>query len=363
MNISTTKNCYGCMACMSVCPKECIKLDYGRLGHIIPVVDENLCIDCGTCVKVCQDYNPINLNIVDKVYACWSKDEDVWSHSSSGGIATELSMKFVENGGVVYGCRFDKPLQYHHVRCATLATVLSLRGSKYLQSDITGVYEQINSDLKNGRKILFFGTPCQVAGVKGRFDSRENLYTVDLLCHGTPSSRIFMESLPQWLMDANPDMVMQRESSSYQVTAYIDGNRIYYVPLKKSLYLKGFFMSLFNRDSCYKCPYAQKGRVGDLTLGDFWGCDAKVTKENANKGVSLCMQNTQKGYELIKMLDNRIFIKERPIEEAMRGNAPLNAPCKRTLFSNIFNVLYPVLGFKWSVRLSIPHVLIKNLLK
>lgn len=359
-NINEVKNCYGCFACMSKCPKQCISIVKDKLGHLYPHANEK-CIECNACLKVCPSINPNKLNIPSEVYAAVGKNNKITDKSSSGGIATILSREIILSGGIVYGCAFQKEFDFKHVRCENLADLEDLKGSKYVQSDISKVYRGIEKDLKYNKKVLFIGTPCQVAAIKSYFKDNNLLYTVDLICHGVPSVKILKESLPSIVIREGIDSIRFRVKEKYQISLYKENKLLYTRPLSKDLYLKGFFTSLFNRESCFSCQYTKKDRIGDITLGDFWGLDD--IKFKAYKGVSLCMINTDKGGTLYSSINTNIISSQHKIDEAVKGNKPLNHPSLKTLNVKLFQRLYPICNFKLSVLLSIPGIIIKNIIK
>lgn len=359
MNISKVKGCFGCMACVDKCPKQCIKIKEGKLGHLFPDVSEG-CIDCGLCLKVCPVESIPIFSPAINTWAVWRNDDTLRSESSSGGMAAAISEYVVKSGGVVYGCAFIPEFSFKHVRCATTDDLQRLKGSKYVQSDMHGVYKSISMDLKKGFRVLFIGTPCQVAGVKTFFKNvPDNLFTIDLVCHGVPSVKILKESLPKDILHKHIDSVEFRVNTKFHFSAKsgISGT-VFERPLSRDLFMKAFFKALTYRDSCHTCKFAREQRVSDITLGDFWGLDESVTKDT-EKGVSLCIVNTEKGRQLFNETDGITKI-ERPVSEAISGNKQLQKPMRANLRTRLFKALYPKLGFKWSVICSIPEIIIKN---
>lgn len=363
-NISIINNCCGCFSCKEICPKKCIEISEDNLGHQIPTVVNENCINCGLCISVCPAYNESNFtSSIDIVAAC-KKDLNERRKSSSGGIAAAISEFFIQNNGVVYGCSFIKEFSFKHIRCTSLEDIDKLRGSKYVQSDISEVYKQIKQDLKSNKKVLFIGTPCQVDGVikhfKGKFS---NLYTIDLICHGVPSLKLLKDSLPTNLINNSEIETFKfRNNNTFQIEVYSRNKKIYTRPLCKDLYLKGFFTSLFYRKSCYSCKYAKPERISDITIGDFWGIQNIPNNINPEEGISLCLINTRKGQNIINELNNIIIIKHSTISEAINGNKQLRHPVKYSLNAKIFHALYNKLGFRISVIASIPGIILKNLI-
>lgn len=347
------------MSCADKCPKQCIRITEGKLGHLYPEVTDG-CIDCGQCLKVCPAENSQASMPAITTWAAWRNDDSLRSESSSGGMAAAISEHVVKSGGVVYGCAFVPEFSFRHVRCATTDELQRLKGSKYVQSDMRGCYKSISKDLKEGFMVLFIGTPCQVAGVRMFFKNvPDNLFTIDLVCHGVPSVKILKESLPRDILHKRIDTVEFRVNTKFHfsVKSGISGI-VFERPLSRDLYLKAFFTALTYRGSCHTCKFAREQRISDITLGDFWGLDECVTKD-ADKGVSLCIANTEKGQRLLNETDG-ITKTERPASEAISGNKQLQEPMRASLRARLFKALYPKLGFKWSVICSIPEIIIKN---
>lgn len=362
--ICDEKDCFGCAACIDKCPVSCIHFEQNSIGHFIPKIDTTLCIDCKSCVKVCPANHVPEREMPHTVYAAWRKDESLRRLSSSGGIATALSEHTIKQGGVVYGAAFVSGFKFKHIRCTSLDDLNAIRGSKYVQSDMRDIYKQMAIDLKNGVRVLYIGTPCQVAGIKNTFKDRyDNLTTIDLVCHGVPSNAMLVDSLPSEILDKETDRVDFRENTRYGLSIKKDNHTIYSRPLGKDFFLKGFFVRLFNRDSCYSCPFAQAARVGDLTLGDFWGINQSVVPIDPKTGISLCLINSENGAHLYSQIQSEIDAISRPYEEAIKHNEPLNSPKSFSFRDRIFRYFYPKIGFKWSIRLSIPEIVIKGWLK
>lgn len=302
----------------------------------------------------------MNFRLPIETLAVWRKDEQKRMMSSSGGLAAAISENWIRKGGVVYGAAFINPFSVSHIRCSTLEDVDKLRGSKYVQSSMNGVVKLIEKDVQDGVDVLFFGTPCQVAGIVNRFDNK--VRTVDVLCHGTPSMSTFKESLPKDLLNQEFDKIEFRSNNKYIFSLTSKGHVVLKRPLSNDLYMLGFFTALFNRECCYKCKFARKERVSDISIGDFWNVNKSQVNTDIEKGLSLALINTKEGKNIIEMIDPEIEYVERPLQEAEEGNQPLCRASKKTFRSKIFNFLHPKVGFKWAVRLSIPEIVIKRMI-
>ena len=350
------------MECLYMCPKKCISIKKTLLGHERSSADNDICIDCSICYKNCPQVAELDIKRPLEVDAAWVKDRNKRIESSSGGLATAISEFFIKDGGVVYGAAFQQPFDFSHIRCSSISDLWRLKGSKYVQSKITDIYRQIAADLNECRKVLFIGTPCQVAGVKNCFRKKsENLYTIDLICHGVPSVEILKKSFSKQVRNIDFDNIFFRNNNKFFLGFKKNDAIVYSRPLNKDLYLKGFFKGLFYRESCYQCRYTTIERVGDISLGDFWGVSTDAIKTDVEDGVSLSLVNTEKGRYMMQMTSSQLNIMKRTIEEALSRNMQLKRPMRKTWRYHVFSKLYPQLGFNWSVRFAIPDVVIKNI--
>ena len=362
-NINNVHNCVGCLSCVDRCPKHCIHISNDSLGHIHTHAEETQCINCGLCVKSCPAIQKPDYRKPNKAYALWRKDDTLRRQSSSGGLAAVLSERMIAEGGIVYGCAFEKPFSIKHIRCSSADELEKLKSSKYVQSNLAGIHSQIANDLKNGKKVLFIGTPCQVATVAlytKKFGT--NLFTVDVICHGVPSIQLFKSSLPTDIVECNIDKLTFRDDTAYRLKIYKSGKIIYKRELHIDLYMKGFFKAIFCRDSCHECKYTRSERVSDLTIGDFWGVDKSQIHTNTDYGLSLALVNSEKGHAILRNIVSEVNMVERPMEEAIAGNKQLRFPMKKTWRSKIFKTLYPICGFKCSAVCSMPDIVLKNMI-
>lgn len=186
--ICDKNKCTACGACLNICPKKCVYYKKDGVGHLYPVIDESKCIHCHACEKVCQVLHPLELEKPKTAYAGWHQDVEEYKSSTSGGAATAFAQKIISEGGVVYGCAWSKDLDVEHIRIDTLHDICRLKGSKYVQSKISNnILAQVKRDLKSDLKVLFIGTPCQIAGLKSYLrKDYDNLFLADLICHGVP---------------------------------------------------------------------------------------------------------------------------------------------------------------------------------
>lgn len=362
MLICEQNKCTGCSACLYACKHGAISMMKDVYGFEYPHVDKSVCIQCGACSNVCpQIKKPLVCTSIN-TYACYSSSNDIRRMCSSGGFATQLSLEFVKAGGVVYGCSFVSPMQFKHIRCTSPEEVYKLRGSKYVQSNIVDIYADIKNDIKNRQKILFIGTPCQVAGVKAVFGRYAEIYFVDLICHGVPSVQFLCDTLPDDVCGIEKSNVEFRASTKFHFSMISGISTIYERPIEKDLFFKGFFTGVLFRESCFSCRFARKERISDITIGDFWKLKSDRIK-NPEQGVSLVLVNSDKGMNLFNLVKEKMTIEERTLAEALAGNEQLNHPFKRGWREKVFKKLYPQMGFKVALWITMPDRLAGTMMK
>lgn len=363
MNINTVKNCSGCLLCKEVCPQKCIAITKDELGHLNPCIDDITCIGCGLCAKMCPEMTPLELLPIEKVYAAWDRNEEARIKSSSGGLATLIAQQVIKEGGVVYGCAYTQPFDFRHVRCDSLEALEKLRGSKYVQSNTSDCWNLIRNDIKKSIKVLFIGTPCQVAAARRLCRDNELLYTIDLICHGVPSVEMFKKSIPESVKTKEIANITFRDNIYYKIKVLDKENSTLYTrPLHKDWYLKGFFTSLFNKKSCYSCKYSKIDRVGDITLGDFWGVNESVINTYADNGISAVCVNSSKGETLVQAIGQYANLIERDIDEVKQKNKPLNTAAHRSKRMSLFKIFIKTFSFNTAVKLCLPEIAIKSFL-
>ncbi|MCM1140842.1 MAG: Coenzyme F420 hydrogenase/dehydrogenase, beta subunit C-terminal domain [Muribaculum sp.] len=351
--------CCGCMACLKSCPVDAIYISHDSKDNDYATVDLNKCIGCNKCEKVCPVINPVLFHQPQDIYAAISTNESVILHSSSGGAAYLIASKFIDTGGVVYGCKSSSLTNIEHVRIEEKSAVNNLFGSKYVKSDITLALPLILEDLKKGKPVLFIGTPCQVAAVIKFTGHHDNLYTIDLVCHGEPSIG-FLKRYAHEVLGAkyNEDIIVKFRQKNPKIqfgTWFFDtsnGKPIKSQPFPKSPYMAAFFAGLNYRENCHYCKYAKPERVADMTLGDFWGL--KSTKLDEQNGVSLIICSTKKGRSLFEMIKSMIILERHTIEEATKGNANLSAPFKRPYNKDAFYELLQTHTILSAVKKTLP---------
>lgn len=365
MKLCDLEKCYGCFSCVNACPKQCITMIIGVNGHIVPKIDREKCVDCGLCEKSCPALVVAPaLNFPKYTFASWNPNKKEQEKSSSGGISAVLAQQMIQDGGVVYGAAFDEKWNVNHVRCETYEDIQAICKSKYVQSWINDTYKLVREDLKQQRKVMFVGTPCQIAGLKTFLKKTyEELLTVDLVCHGVPSRALYREEIEKKARIDELKSITFRGDYGYGLGFYYN-DLLESFSIRQSYYMRGFMDGLFDRECCYQCPFAEKKRIGDITIGDFWGIGNIIPFNNQGKNrVSMVLVNTDKGETWYKKIQQRIFFEERTIGEAVSGNSQLRHPTIKPENYEIFKKLYPKYGLKKAAEHAYPKMRLRLLLE
>lgn len=319
MEVYTDKTqCTGCTACFSICSKKAITMTEDTEGFLYPVIDDLKCVKCGKCIKVCEQRTSWNRAEETKVFIGQNKNDVDLKRSSSGAIFPAVARYILNQDGLVCGAAFDSENVCRHFIVDNAEDLNRLLGSKYVQSAIGDVFENIKNYLDAGKKVLFSGTPCQVAGLKAYInnaggDKNDNLILADVLCHGCPSPAVFRKYLSYRLQEDKGDELVKisfRDKShgwrdSYNTYQYQNGV-VYSVPCGDDMYFRGFLRNAFLRPSCYKCEFKQLERVSDITLGDSWSMESVAPGLDNDKGHSFIICHNSKGTEVISELNYMI---------------------------------------------------------
>ena len=319
--------CDGCKACLSVCTKGAITIEE-NMEAFNALIEEALCVKCNQCRKTCQRNRSPKAVKPIQWYQGWACEDEVRARSASGGAASALIHTFQSMGGAVCCCVFEEG----HFGFRFLNPPFDMKrvaGSKYVKSDPQGIYEAIEKKLKLGEKVLFIGLPCQVAAVKNYCGAEytDKLYTVDLICHGTPSVRTLELFVQQYgIKPDDLEDIKFRKKARFQV--FEEQNDSYKRIAKSGVqdcYMTAFLNGLSYTENCYHCNYAKLERVSDVTLGDSWG--SRLPQEEMMKGISLILCQTTKGLDLV----HRCALKLEPVnlETAVRSNSQLRAPAPK----------------------------------
>lgn len=355
--------CSGCGACVQACGKKAITMHEDEEGFLYPALNRQECVLCGLCEKTC----PIvakghfaNETEEQKFYMATNTIPSDSKECATIGLCTMLSEWMIKRGGMVFGVILDESdWKSYHIQSDNIKDVWRMRNSKYVQSDTKSTFSEVKEYLKQGREVLYIGTPCEIAGLKG-FLKRNyaTLYTIDLICHGSYSYKLLQKEVDYWekLFGGSVSNFRFRSKRKYLWTA---GGIINFDLTKagNTSHIERFAVSSptyrcfaysgdgknYNiRQSCYSCPFREKGRFGDLTVGDAWGLSKKYptifSKVHCRSGISSVFANTEKGKHLLECVAEQITLTDIPLSNAFCQSAllPTNReiPAERTIIYN-----------------------------
>lgn len=351
------RDCTGCMACSNTCNKQALDMVRNAEGFYRPRLNESKCVMCGLCEKRCPVLNPPVRNKMEelRVFAAWHLNEEVRRSSSSGGAFTALAEVVLKHGGVVVGAAYTDDMYIKHVAVTDVMDLASLRLSKYAQSSIGGVLVEVRDYLKDGKQVLFVGTPCQAAGLKSFLHKEyENLICVDIICHGVPSNSL-LQSYLQWIepKTGKPKGINFRDKQkgwydNLRVVTNTSGNR----KIMKGdydAYWVAFSRNSCLQESCYSCKAQGFPRSSDITLADFWRIGHQIPfghKNEIEKGVSMIIINTPRIQWILSEAMRDMYVEERTFKEAISGNKAGVSSSSRPIFRDTFYADLEVLPFE-----------------
>lgn len=324
--------CSSCAACANVCARQAIMMELNDEGFYRPVVNFEKCVQCGACERVCPWLN----NIVNpntsaekpRTIAAFSKDETVRMASSSGGIFSVLAEKVLADGGVVAGVAPLDKAHFGHIIVDNKADLQKIQGSKYVQANPGLVYKGVRNALREGRKVLFSGTPCQVAALYSVLGKTqyENLYTVDIVCHGTPSVKVWEKYVKE--LESKTGSKLEKCSfrnkdagwGNYSLAYKFENGIETLIPHAQDEFMRLFLQRICQNESCADCRYRKLPRIADITLGDFWGISNYHREMDDNKGTSVVLLNTTHGVDLFNFVADQVKYCESSVEKAIAGN-------------------------------------------
>jgi len=346
ITITDKSTCSGCHACEQACPKHCISMVSDTEGFLYPHVDMSLCSQCGLCEKTCPILQPLpkikEKNDI-KAYAAVNKNESIRQKSSSGGIFSIIAEYVLSNGGIVFGAAFDEKLHLRHIAVNCIEDLELLRGSKYLQSEISSAYNEAKTYLEAGTPVLFTGTPCQIAGLYKYLNKEyDNLLTQDIICHGVPSPMVWEKYIEfretQAASKAQKTFFRNKKYGwkKFSVQFIFENCTEYQQVLSQDFYMRSFLSNYTLRPSCYECAFKNKLRLSDFTLADFWGIQKINPDLDDDKGVSLVVVNSQKAMRIWESLSNEVYCEAVDIDSAILYNSAMihsaKMPKKRNAF-------------------------------
>lgn len=351
--------CSGCHACKAICPEKCIDMRKNSEGFLYPEVDKDKCIDCNLCERICPILNMDGNSNIIETFAAINKNEDCRSNSSSGGVFSLFAEYILKNQGLVYGAIMSIDCKsVYHFGIETTEELYKLRGSKYVQSVIGDIFVDIKQKLENGKKVLFSGTPCQVAGLKKYLSKNySNLFLIDIICHGVPSEMLW-QCYINYTEQKNKAKIKEVNFRYKQTTWQEYGIRKIdyygksnYISKNEDAYMNMFLKNYCLRESCYNCS-TKKVRYADITLGDFWGIENIKPEMNDGKGTSAVIIRTKQGMEIWNAVRDELINSKVTYEDIVSHNSAeymsVNRPVQRNyFFEDVNNMNFPQLIKKY----------------
>lgn len=346
--ISNNKaDCNGCGVCELKCPKNCITMTEDCEGFLYPIIDMEKCINCRICEKTCANFNDGDKSKA-KTYIAINKNEEERRSSASGGMYYPIAKYVLNNDGVVFGVKYNDNLLATHDYAESLEEAKLFQGSKYMRSNLNNSYKKAEEFLKDGRQVLFTGTPCQCKGLKvylkGDYD---NLITCEIVCHANPSPKLFKNyilALERLKNKKVVDVLFRSKENGWRnqtpIIVFDDGSKE-----EENSYYKAFIRELINRPSCYDCRFCTETRCSDFSIADFWGIEKIDPTYDDGKGTSLLNVNTEKGIEVFNKIFNEFNLKQIDTNLAFSFNHHKNVPMHKNrekMFNKIDdkNIIY-----------------------
>lgn len=325
INIKDKKDCCGCGACVNICPKKCIELIEDNEGFLYPEVNKAICFNCKLCENVCPISNKKSLsNEIIEAYASYAKDDYIREKSSSGGMFSLIANEILNDNGVVFGAVFDKDFSVKHVAIDNVDDLNLLRGSKYLQSRIEDTYQKAKEYLENGTMVLFSGVACQIAGLKTFLGKEyENLYTVDVLCHGVPSPKLWQKYIDyqEKMYNSKVEKIIFRHKKygwkKYEVFLEFSNKTSYEKKHYEDIFMRLFLKDVCLRPSCHSCRFKELDRPSDITLGDCWGINKVMPEMDDDKGTSIVLIHSKNGKLLLENIEKDLVLKMGDVDEIL----------------------------------------------
>lgn len=352
LNIENAADCTGCGACAAICPKRCISMTADSEGFKYPIIDKSKCISCNLCEKTCLRIKNEHYYFESspRAFGVINKNENIRKKSSSGGIFVLLANHILDKQGIVYGAAFtDDYMEVKHMGITTFDELFRLQGSKYVQSKTDCIYAEVKNNLDTGIPVLFSGTPCQIAGLKGYLNKDyNNLVCVEVICHGAPSPKVWKKYIEyfsnKWktkvihVQFRDKDNKQFRKNGQNNIKIIGENNKSYTCANTFDPYYNLFLSNISLRPSCYKCNYKNKNHCADIVIADFWGADKVVPGFGKHGDLSLVLLRNSKAIDLFDKIKQDAFYKEVDALQALGGNRSyyksVDMPTARTDFFN-----------------------------
>lgn len=364
IEIKDKKDCCGCHACYSACPKQCVTMMEDEEGYLYPKVDTSLCIDCGLCEKVCPilQYKQPETK-TQKAFVVQHRDEEVLAQSTSGGAYTAIAKWILGKGGVVFGAHLNSQFEAEHCYVERYEDLWQFRNSKYVQSRIGDTYKQVRDFLKEERIVLYSGTPCQLEGLFQFLHNKQydNLYTVDVVCRAVPSPlvlRKYLEVQKGLLATDLKDVKFRDKYHGYKYSSmslFGKNGKDYHEGIDTDVYLRSFFSGTNIRLSCPDCKFRNRYRRTDFTIWDCFTIDEFSSELDNDKGATRILCQSDRAVDILNELTSEMKIMEVDSEKAVRGvkelvSGPSLHPQREAFFrdlnampaSEVFQKYFPI---------------------
>ncbi len=347
IRICAEEDCTGCGACVNTCPKEAVRLIPDELGRAVATIDQQKCVLCGLCQKVCPNNCVPKLYAPKECYAVQATDRRILNVCASGGAGSVFGLYIVNQGGVYVGV---KGFPCSQRICENAEEVLESAGSKYIESATGTVYQEVKKILNKKIYVVYIGTPCQVAGLKGYLGREyENLICIDLVCHGVPPHAYLSEYVKE-KVGKEVTKISMRRGYAFRLQISKQDECCYNYDATKDTYYTLFMKGMIFRENCYHCRYARTKRAGDITIGDFWGLNKKTLKNDYDGAISCVLINNDKGKAFFDACKGEFLAESRDIQEAIQGNTQLRVPSEKPAERTEYEKNYKKHGFVWAAN-------------
>lgn len=340
------KTCCGCGVCINTCPTHALSFSQDDFGFVRPEIDETKCVECGKCIRTCPQYNEVESSKPQKVYAGIYKDESILKKSSSGAIFFALAECVVSEGGCVFGATLDDDFRVKHIGVEHIEDLHLLQKSKYVQSYMGNSYAMALQKLKDGKRVLFSGTPCQVAAMKALANGKygDKLVLVDVVCHGTPSPVFWSDYIANLSKKIGPlkEYIFcykrKVKNGMNKYTSFTGQNNKKVIKNWPQDSYNCFFMEAKNyQECCYSCKYAKPERISDLTICDFWHWESYHGNDfpQCSTLSGICV-NTETGKKILDKAVDKLIVVESSFDNLAAHNGCLLHPTPKPLDHETF---------------------------